>query len=295
MAERKTPDQLIAQVEELPTLPSIVYELNAVIQDPLSSAGDVENIMTNDQAMTTRVLKLANSAYYAVPGGVSSLGRAIAYLGFDTVQQLVLGAAVMDAVKTDNTAGGMDAGKFWQHSMGVAMAAEAIAKFMKHASHADIFTCGLLHDLGKMALMNIDAELLAKISENAIEKKLSMHESEMDLSEVRHTQIGHALAKKWKLPLKIQNIALHHHDFEMSKRAAVSAEVNEIIDIVMLANLLIHALKFGNSGHAKIVGAPKSLLERVQISPDQVKKVVIEIRKALTNADAFLSIIGGDA
>ena len=89
-----------AKLDELPTLPSIVYELSKVINDPMSSTGDVEKLMSNDQSLTTKVLKLVNSAYYAIPGGVSSLSRAIAYIGFDTVNQLVLSASILSALET---------------------------------------------------------------------------------------------------------------------------------------------------------------------------------------------------
>lgn len=90
--------EIVDRLDELPTLPSIVYELNRVINDPMSSTSDVEKIMGNDASLTTKVLKLANSAYYAIPGGVTSLQRAIAYIGYDTINQLALSASIIKSL-----------------------------------------------------------------------------------------------------------------------------------------------------------------------------------------------------
>ena len=87
-------ESLTSRLDELPTLPNIVYELSRVINDPMSSTKEVEALMANDPSLTAKVLKLVNSAYYAIPGGVTSLGRAIAHIGFDTVNQLVLCASM---------------------------------------------------------------------------------------------------------------------------------------------------------------------------------------------------------
>ena len=98
-ARRLTPESISSRLDELPTLPTIIYELSQVINDPMSSTGDVEKIMSNDVSLTTKVLRLVNSAYYAIPGGVTSLSRAIAYIGFDTVNQLVLAVSVLKALE----------------------------------------------------------------------------------------------------------------------------------------------------------------------------------------------------
>ena len=286
-------EEILDKIDELPTLPSIVFELNQVINDPMSAAADVEKIMLNDQSLTSRVLKLVNSSYYAIPGGVSNLKRAIVYLGFDTIQQLVLTASVMDTVDTSGDGGGIDLGQFWLHSMGVGMAAETIAKFLQHSTPADLFTAGLLHDLGKVALHMISPDELGKVVAHAKETSSTLDEAEVELGVISHAELGKSLTEKWQLPRKIQVTTLHHHHADLDERDNISPELSEMIDMVVLANLLIHALKFGHSGHDKILGAPKPLLARLNIEPAKVKDVLGEIKKALENAEAFLRIVGG--
>src|SRR5262245_5041227 len=143
-ARQLTQESLLARLDEIPSLPSIVYELSQVINDPMSSTNDVEKIMANDLGLTSKVLRLVNSAYYAIPGGVSSLGRAIGYIGFDTVNQLVLSASILQALENKGPQR-FDVNEFWKHSIGVGMASETIGKYVQHPTPADLFTCGLVH------------------------------------------------------------------------------------------------------------------------------------------------------
>ena len=284
-------DDLIARLEELPTLPTIVYELSKVINDPMSSTSEVENLMSSDQSLTTKVLKLVNSAYYAIPGGVSSLGRAIAYLGFDTVNQLVLSASILKALEVKGKSG-FNVNAFWKHSLGVAVAAETIGKFVRHPLPSDLFTCGLVHDMGKVALYSVDAELLLEITKKAVNENISYHEAEVALDILSHNQIGAHLSKRWTLPSQIQAVVKYHHQKDPQLRGPLSADHNRTVDIVYLANLLIHGLKFGNSGHNKVLGAPVDVMARLGINPKgDLKAIITDLKAALDRASDFLRVL----
>lgn len=294
-AKKITQDEIVTKLEELPTLPTIVYELSNVINDPMSSTSDVEKIMANDQSLTTKVLKLVNSAYYAIPGGVSSLDRAIAYIGYDTVHQLVLSASILKALKVENGPSKFDINEFWKHSLGVAVAAETIAKFTRHPTPSDLFTCGLVHDMGKVALFSMEPDLVVQIAETAEADGLSYLEAEVKLEVPNHTTIGYLLAQKWTLPSQFMAIIKYHHQKDPSLRGGLSSELNQSVDIIFLANLLIHALKFGNSGHSKVLGAPKDVMQRLTIDPNAgFKKLVHEIKSSLDDAEGFLRILADE-
>lgn len=289
-----TPEYISQKLEDLPTLPSIVYELTKIINDPLSSTNEVEKVMSQDQSLTTKVLKLANSAYYAIPGGVTKLSKAIGYIGYDTVNQLVLAASIIDALEVDSCEG-FDIKQFWQHSLGVGMAAECLAKAVNHKSPSDCFTCGIVHDMGKVAMLIIVPDLVRIPAEHARQHHSSFEEAERVLALPKHTQVGQVLAEKWNLPSGIQNAILLHHEKDINKRMHLSQEMNQTVDIVYLANLLIHALKFGNSGHGKVVGVPKSVLDRLNLDQANLKKAIGEIKGKISNSTAFLNtILGSD-
>jgi HD-like signal output (HDOD) protein len=294
MAAPQLSQEVIAsKLDELPTLPAIVYELSKVINDPMSSTNDVEKIMTNDQSMTAKVLRMVNSAYYAIPGGVNSVSRAIAYIGFDTVNQLVLSASILKALETKGPQR-YDMNEFWKHSIGVGIAAETIAKHVNHPTPADLFTCGLVHDMGKVALYTIEQEAMLSIVKLCETKPVSYSEAEVELGIPQHTVIGQLLAQKWKLPASIGACIAYHHTKDLPARQGLKPDMHRNIDIVVLANLLAHALKFGKSGHTKVHGAPKEVLERLGINPEKdLKSVLTEIRTSLDKAQEFLRVLGG--
>ncbi len=289
-APKKDYTYLVERLDDLPTLPTVVYELSQLINDPMSSTHEIEKVMEQDQSLTAKVLKLINSAYYAIPGGVSRLSRAIGYLGFDTVNQLVLSTSILKALEVKGPTR-FDLNKFWQHAIGVGVASETIAKFVRHRNPPDLFTSGLVHDIGKVAMYIIEPDLLVDACKHAVENKLTLAETEDQLGLPKHEIIGQLLAKKWNLPLAIQSAIQFHHQKDTARRMGISAELTRNVDIVLLANLLIHALKFGHSGHEKIQGVPKVVLERLALDQAQLPKLIEEIKTSLQNAEGFLKII----
>lgn len=287
----QTTDTILGRIEELPTLPAIVYELSQVINNPMSSTHDVEKIMANDLSLTAKVLRLVNSAYYAIPGGVTSLSRAIGYIGFDTVNQLVLSASILKALETKE-APFFSVNEFWKHSIGVAIASETIAKHLHHPTPADLFTCGLVHDMGKVALFTLSPQLTMSILQKAEQDKSSFLEAEIALDYMNHCEIGTLLAKRWNLPSIIQNSVEFHHTKDHALRKGLTADANRNVDMVFLANLLVHGLKFGNSGHMRILGAPVDVLERLTLNPStDVKVLLAEIKTNLGKATDFLRVL----
>ena len=286
-----TQDYIVGRLDELPTLPTVVYELSQIINDPMSSTGDVEKVMSQDLSLTAKVLRLVNSAYYAIPGGVSSLSRAIAFLGFDTVNQLVLSTSIIKAFETAGPQR-FDMNEFWRHSIGVGMASEVIAKAIRHSTPSDIFTAGLVHDMGKLALYALEPEAMLSIVERAKQEQISYSEAEALLKIPDHTHIGHALAKKWALPPMIPLVNRFHHVKDHAKRGPLTADNQRNIDIVFLANILTHALKFGNSGHDKIAGAPKDVIERLGLDPAKGFKALLQqIKSTLDKGSDFLNAL----
>lgn len=292
-AVKLTTDDVVARLEELPTLPTIVMELTRIINDPMSSTAEIEKLMSGDQSLTSKVLKLVNSSYYAIPGGVSNLGRAIAYLGYDSVLQLVLSASILDALACESTEE-FKVKDFWRHSLGVGIAAETIAKWVRHPLPSDLFTCGLVHDMGKVALFTVSKETFLQVVQGAQKQDLTFSEVETQLDLPRHTTIGQRLAQRWALPAQIQAVVKHHHQKDPSLRGGLSVDLNRSVDIVLLGNLLTHALKFGFSGHTKILGAPVDVMERLMIDPQKdLKNLIAEIKQNHERAADLLRVLGG--
>jgi putative nucleotidyltransferase with HDIG domain len=282
-------EDLLRRLESLPTLPSVMYELNRLINDPTSSAGDVTKVMEKDQSLTGKVLKVVNSAYYAIPGGITSLHRAIAYLGYDTINQLVLAASVFKTMnKTSKSKFNLN--DYWKHSVGVAMTAETLAKWCNHTNPSECFTGGLLHDVGKLALYHVAPDYWDAIVSEAFAKNITVTASELNLNIMSHTEVGALLVNVWKLPSVLEYIISYHHELNLAKRHCPQ-ENNHTIDIVALANKMVHDLDFGNSGHTQKFPADGNLLKRINLNSIQLPLILKDVLRNLSNADDFIKII----
>src|SRR5512133_1566252 len=127
----------------LPTLPTVVSKMIELVDNPRTSAASLSRLISTDQALTARLLKLANSAYYGFQREISTVNMAIVVLGFNTVKDMGLSLSVFDMFKEGDTAGAFDTTQFWEHSVGCGIAARAIARFCGHRLAGEAFVAGL--------------------------------------------------------------------------------------------------------------------------------------------------------
>jgi HD-like signal output (HDOD) protein len=186
---------LLEKLNDIPTLPIVASKVNELINNPNSSAGDIAAILKKDQVLTAKVLKLINSPYYGIPGEVTDVRRALAFLGFNTLAQLVLGLSVFSHFPSEGS-NEFPMMEFWRHALATAVCAEVIAKRVKYAKPEECFTCGLLHDIGKIVLHEIDRGKLLSVVKYAKEKKCSFTEAEAALDVPNHAFLGEYIAAK---------------------------------------------------------------------------------------------------
>jgi len=144
-------NEIVKNIKDLPPLPLVVQKLLKVVGDVNTSAKDVADVLSTDQAMTSKVLKLVNSAFYGLPGKVSTISRAVVILGNAAVRNLALAFASYDALK--KIGGERVQERFWGHALTCAVGAQEMALRMKHHEAEEAFTAGLLHDLGHLILI----------------------------------------------------------------------------------------------------------------------------------------------
>src|ERR1700690_117392 len=122
--------RLLEKLNDIPTLPAVPMKVNELINDPSSSSSDIADVLKKDQVLTAKILRLVNSSYYAIPGGVTDVQRALAFLGFNTLAQLVLSLSVFSFFSTfDNENFSML--DFWRHALATGVCSEVIAKRLK--------------------------------------------------------------------------------------------------------------------------------------------------------------------
>jgi putative nucleotidyltransferase with HDIG domain len=280
----------IETIRELPTLPLVANKINTILHNPKSSVSDLSKIIEKDQSITAKVLKLINSAHYGLPQKVSNIHSAIALLGYRNISNIVMTLSVFDTLKNLKIRD-FDRRKFWVHSIAVGILSQKFARVCNFLLVDDIFTSGLLHDLGKVfidAFMHEEFEAIIQTAEN---KGIAYIDAEHELFDVDHTMVGEWMARTWRLPLHvIAGIKHHHHEIE--KRSGLSLSQDPFIDVIRLADLGSKVGKFGHSGdgskyHPKL---EKVLFRRLPITKAEVERIIADLSKDLAKSESLLHL-----
>jgi HD-like signal output (HDOD) protein len=204
--------ELLERIDELPPLPAVAARVMAIADDQTTSALDLAQVLSADQAMTARLIKISNSAYYGFARKVSSVREAVVVLGFKQVKQVAVSASMMNAFGRDRRADDpFDLDLFWGHSVAVAVAAEGIAKRTRQAKPEDAFTAGILHDIGRLVMqLTLPSEFRQAVT-MARSGSMPLHAAEALLTGYDHQEVGRALGELWKFPAHLTEAVSCHH------------------------------------------------------------------------------------
>ncbi len=243
MAEAVNLDRLASIVEELPTLPNVMFEVLAIAEDDKSTAADLEEVIMRDQALSAKVLKVANSAYYGIPRTVETVSRATVLLGFQTVVGLALTVSVYDTLWGSGKGHYLDRRDLWKHSLGVATGARLLSNNARGKDGAVAFTAGMLHDIGKTVLDSHLAEEYGRVVELCHRERIPIYQAEGALLGVNHAELGHKVAMRWQLPEVLCESIRYHHDC-----GAAPEGTGSVSALVSLANYAAKNLAIGECG-----------------------------------------------
>ena len=223
------------KVLDLPSLPEVVTKVTELVQNPKSSAADLGEVISRDSGLTSRVLKLVNSAYYGFPKQISSIQHAIMILGFTTIKGLVLSSSIYKIFSPkNNLVNTFDYKKFWKHSLLTAIASRKIYKELFFEEDENIFSAAILHDIGKLILDQYDHNNYANVTAEVPNQIYAapVLKAEQKYCEVTHPSIGHLVAEGWNLPSILSDVIKYHHN-------PLESEDNErITTVVYLGNLI---------------------------------------------------------
>lgn len=244
--------ELIQGDNQLATLPEVFYKLNAAIEDPGCTFDDIGEIISIDPALTARLLKIVNSAFYGFSTQVETITHALTIIGTDQLTQLVLATAVMNQFK--GIPGDLlDVNSFWRHSITAGLAARSIAALSGEYNVERFFVAGLLHDVGRLVFCLKAPDETAEILNNAEASQKPLYEEEQAVFGFDHAELGGQLLKEWKLPERlIEGVACHHFPQKALSHPEEAAVVN-------LADAIAYSLRLGSSGETFVpVMEPKS-------------------------------------
>ena len=226
----------------LPTLPTVISKLIKVVDNPKTSVSSLSNLISTDQALTARILKMANSAYYGFSREIYTVNMAIVVMGFNAVKEMGLSLSVFDAFKDLSNIKHFDAAQFWQHSIGSGVAAKMLANRYVKKLAGEAFVAGLLHDIGKVVVSQYMHKEFAEIMTRVADNTISLEDAELDVLGTNHSEIGGWLTDRWRLPVVISECIKHHHTPWKARKSPL------LVAIVNVSDYLCHISEIGNSG-----------------------------------------------
>jgi HD-like signal output (HDOD) protein len=280
-----TPDlnRIIGKIEDLPTLPRTVLKITELVNNPRSSAKDLARIITDDQVLTARLLKLVNSSFYGFPQRISTVTGAIVLLGFDAIRNLLLTTSVFDMFSNNKKLNKFNQEKFWDHSLGCAVGAKVIGNALRHDKIEELFVVGLLHDIGKIVEMMFLPKQFSKIADYVNDNHTLMRTAEEAILGYNHAEIGKLLGERWNLPPKLISIIAHHHQPSAAGHFIMEAA------IVHLADIFCRALNIGYGGDDKMPSLDAFAWESLKIKTSAIEPIIEVMKKEFDDISLFIT------
>jgi len=261
----------VENINTLPTVPGVLKKLSGIIEKPRITLVEISAFISNDPALTTKVLKMVNSAIYGFPGRIASVSHATMLLGLNVIKGLLLGVSVFELMQ--KTMNGL-----YEHSLACAIASRVIAQKKGMKEPEEVSVAGLLHDIGKVILMLEFQKEYEAAMNDAQTKSISIFEAEKGQFNATHANVGSWLAEKWRFPRNLIEVIEFHHRPALSKNAPMETA------IVHMADLLVRAGGFGFAGEIFVPEVNPAAFELLNLSEADIKDVLREMENNMEAA-----------
>lgn len=270
----------IAEVGEIATLPEVTLKIIEIVEDPKSTARDLHDVIKNDPALATRILKVVNSAFYGLPGQIASVDRAIVLLGLSAVKNIAIAASMTRLFQGGEQIEGFSAIELWRHSITVAVASRQITTVQGRPNLDESFLAGLIHDLGILVERQVYPRKLAEVIAKQNSEGGDFSELERQVIGADHQAFGMALATKWRFPRLLCAAIGYHHNL-----AALAPENRELPTLVHVADILSCKAQIGFSMTAVNYEVQADQLEALKLSAEDVQAIQDELPGLVSDAE----------
>jgi len=284
---------VINRIHNLPTPPIVFTQVNKVLNNPDTSAYQIGSIISEDPALTAKVLKLTNSAFYGLPRTVTSVKQAIVILGLDAVRSLVLSASVFETFSKQGNIDKDYLDSFWRHSLSVGFMSRIIFRtksFPSFLEAEESFSAGLLHDIGKIVIFSHLPNEFKQIREifknNPKEDYCAIEEQVLGFN---HALVGSFLAQKWNLSDELATAIKYHHNPEEDDSDNITTYVIHLSNYLSQISEQENSLSNENNTYCSPIA-----WEKLGVKPDQEEQLIQTLQAEYMKAETFLNMARGD-
>ncbi len=275
-----SPRELVSGAIEIASLPEVFLKVNEMIDSPRHSAADIGRVISHDAALSTRLLKIANSVFYGFPSQIDTISRAITVIGTRELRDLILATSVMRVFKgLPNDLVTME--DFWRHSICCGLAARSLAAQRGEQLVERFFVAGLLHDIGSLLVYRKIPELAREALLRAQYNNVPLYRAEQDVMGFDHAAVGVEILRKWKLPEHLQEATEFHHTPGMAQLFPRDTALIHIADVVA------DALQYGSSGDPVVAPMDPQAWQLADLSDHTISTVISEVEQQFDSAMEF--------
>ncbi len=261
----------ILSVRDLPTLPRVLNQVTRMVEDETSSPEDIARVISRDQVLSAKVLKMVNSPIYGFPRRINTVQHALVLLGLNVIKGLIISTSVFE-VMTKSMEG------LWEHSMGCALACSNIARAAGFKDPEEYSVAGLLHDIGKVVVSVQLPQVKASILSRVEAEDAAYIQAEKEELGFGHDRVNGWLADHWNLPLNIREGMAYHH------RPVSARFYKETAHIVHIGDFLTKVMEIGSSGDDRIPRLDKGSLEALGLKLTSLEQVIDAVHEDVIDA-----------
>jgi HD-like signal output (HDOD) protein len=277
-----TPQELIANLGDLPPLPQVASQVLRVSADPDANAEDLRKVIAMDQALTSQILKISNSAMFGMVREVTTLTQAIMTLGFSTIKSVVIASSAKNLYHRGTV--GLQERLIWEHALVSAIASRSFAKSLRFPRIEEAFIGGLLHDIGKSVLGVKFPERYGMLLRSVYNKEGVGLNLELDTFGFDHAMVGEALVSQWNLASSLQSAVRWHHD-----PIHAQGDHRELAAIVALANHMALEEKVGIGDPGDLESASFQAMEILKLGPEALSGIKEGVRSAIEQDKSMIA------
>ena len=269
--------EFVKIIDELPQFPDTIVKVNRLLNDPDSKMSEIAMLISSDVSLTTDLLKLVNSATFALASPCRSIADAVKLVGIRGIKNMLISVGSINSLKSI----GGEKKDLWTHAYRVAFYSYNLARNFCASEKAiveDSYVCGLLHDMGKLVFETAHPELINRIKDVCVQKGIPANIFEKLVAGVNHGEVGALIAEKWNFPDVMISVIRHHHEPDMAQE-----DTKKITSLVYLSDMLCHY----QTGEVDYYQFDPEVLALFHItSESQLQKISERLEKAFTAEEA---------
>ena len=276
----------LREISHIATLPEVTIKIIELVEDPDSTAQDLNKVISNDPALGARILKVVNSAFYGLPGQIGSINRAVVLLGLNAVKNIAIAASLAKLFRGGHICPAFDARQLWHHSITSACATKKLAEKVGLGLPDEAFLAGLIHDIGIMveiqAMRPKFVEVMDRMDQDPA---LKLRDAELAVIGATHEHFCEGLCKLWKFPASFAYITgYHHRPLELPEQHVTLA------GLVHVADIITRRLDLGWPRGVESDEIDLNLLAALKLTPDILDEVAAETPEAADEANGLFKL-----